>query len=216
MAMTSPTASRFWVATFNDGKYDAASLPSYVKNLATATDGGAKVRPKLFDYRKKVQALHAFASVLPSHDLVLFLDADVRTFGDTRLVRVEGLARALLRQASADVVLGAELGRYEMPPYAQFWIPSWAHEACPKTIADLHGLAACRQRKARAAASKSTSIRIAACCSGRRGRCTTPLASYSGADGARQRSRAISTNTMTPCRRGASCAPRSTIARRSL
>ena len=46
MAMSQ--ASRFWVATFNDGKYDVASLPSYVKNLATestSTDGEEWTRP---------------------------------------------------------------------------------------------------------------------------------------------------------------------------
>jgi hypothetical protein len=135
--------------TFNDGsdssKYTAA-LPAYVHNLARTSLHARTVKAAAKVYRQKVAALQAFSQRIAPHDMVLFLDGDVRPFGAAPEVsELEARARALLRRSESSVVLGAELGKYEMPAQAKFSIPRWAHAHCTEHLQTLRSIAACHE-----------------------------------------------------------------------
>ena len=141
------SSARFYVLTYNDGKYQS-TLPAYTHNLAEHR--GSKhhfsVRHAAQAYRAKVAALRGFARRVAPGDLLLFLDADMHALDlPPHVLALETRSRRLLERSGAAVVLGAELGRYEMPAKASFEVPAWAKAACPERLRALRALSSCRQ-----------------------------------------------------------------------
>lgn len=146
----------FHAVTFNDGKY-SASLPDFVHNLASDQSAASHPRYRRSGlasqllhaaaaYRQKIAAVRAFSRSVMPQDVILMIDADVKAFGaQPTLHLLRALSNELLRRAQASIILGAELGRYEVPKTVNYSPAGWAVSACAGKLELIGRLAACRQ-----------------------------------------------------------------------